>query len=234
MNKTLVTLVLTLLCLSVLNAEEEKFTKIDISIYTFDYAEKHKTIHFQKPQGEKLEAVRLSTANILGPFSTIMNESRAVSLHTEVINQEGITVYPVIAIAKVPSQIKEPLFILSPSDGKYAYQIFVIDSNVDDFPYGSFKMVNFSQHPVRGLVGKTQVYSKPKSITFFNPSDNVTDLLDVHFQYKLTEVWKTFGRTRWVNEKTKRKLLCAYIDQKTERMRIRSLPLKRSTSSSSE
>jgi hypothetical protein len=71
------------------------------------------------------------------------------------------------------------------------------------------------------------VTAPPLKITSFDPSSNSDDLLNVHFQYKLAEEWRTFGRTRWVNEKNKRSLLVAYMDPQTERMKIKGIPLRR-------
>ena len=201
-------------------------TSVKISLFTFQYAEGHQEIFLNSRAGE-YEAVTLSSANILGPFKAVLSEEGEVFLHEHKKNEEGADIYPAIARVKIPSSIREPLLILVPRSGDQPYGALVIDSSMRKFPKGSYKLINFSRSEIRALIGKTRVTAPPLKITSFNPSSNSDDLLNVHFKYKLAGNWRTFGRTRWVNERNKRSLLVAYLDPQTERMKIKGIPLRR-------
>jgi hypothetical protein len=201
-------------------------TSVKISLFTFQYAEGHQEIFLNSRAGE-YEAITLSSANILGPFKTVLSEEGEVFLHEHKQDEEGTDIYPAIARVKIPSSVREPLLILAPRSGNQAYGALVIDRSLAKFPEGSYQLINFSRSEIRALIGKTRVTAPPLKITSFDPSSNSDDLLNVHFKYKRGDDWKTIGRTRWVNEKDKRSLLVAYLDPRTERMKIKGIPLRR-------
>jgi hypothetical protein len=201
-------------------------TAVKISIFTFQYAEGHQRIFLNSGAGE-YEAVTLSSANILGPFKVALSEEGEVFLHEQKQTEEGAVIYPVIAGVKIPSSVREPLLILVPRSGDQPYGALVTDRSLSKFPEGSYQLINFSKSEIRARIGKTRVIAPALKITSFDPSSNSDDLLDVHFKYKLAQDWRTFGRTRWVNERDKRSLLVAYIDPRTERMKIKGIPLRR-------
>jgi hypothetical protein len=209
----------------VLFGQEKEKVSMDISLYAFDYAKGHQTI-FLADKKDQTQEIKLSNANILGPFKTLVEGGSKVTLRKEAKNKEGTTIYPAIAHVKIPANIREPLLILFPTSGNQVYKAIVVDRSLSDFPKGSYKLINVSPRAIRGLVGKTKFIAPARKITLFNPSSNREELLDVHFQYRRTNDWKTFGRTRWVNEKVKRSLLCAYMDPKTKRMKIRGITVK--------
>jgi len=198
---------------------------VEISIFAFKYAQGHQGIFLNSKAGE-YESVTLSSANILGPFKAVLSEDRKVFLHEHKKTVEGADIYPVIAGIKIPDSIREPLLILVPRSGNQVYGALVIDRSLAKFPEGSYRLINFSRSEIRALIGKTRVTAPPLKITSFDPSSNSDDLLDVHFQYKNEENWRTFGRTRWVNDRNKRSLLVAYLDPQTERMKIKGIPLR--------
>ena len=199
---------------------------VKISLFTFQYAEGHQEIFLNSRAGE-YESVTLSSANILGPFKVVLSEEREVFLHEQKATEEGAVIYPTITRVKIPSSIREPLLILGPRSGDQPYGALVIDRSLSKFPEGSYQLINISKSEIRARIGKTRVIAPPLKITSFDPSSNSDDFLDVHFRYKLAEGWRTFGRTRWVNERNKRSLLVAYIDPRTERMKIKGIPLRR-------
>lgn len=210
---------------SVYAEEKKEMTSIDLLIYAFAYARGYQTIYLAQAKGIPTE-VKLSNANILGNFTTLIDEERKIALREKDVNEEGEFIYPVMAEFKIPSTIKRPLLILYPAAGDQPYNAIVVDHDLTDFPNGSYKFINFSPNPIRGLVGKTKVTAPSKKITAFNPSGNKGALLDVHFQYKGRQKWQTFGRTRWINDKVKRSILCAYIDPRTKLMKIRGLNIR--------
>lgn len=199
---------------------------VKISLFTFQYAEGHQEIFLNSRAGE-YESVTLSSANILGPFKVVLSKEREVFLHEKKATEEGAVIYPTITRVKIPSSIREPLLILVPRSGDQAYGALVIDRSLTKFPEGSYRLINLSRSEIRAWIGKTHVIAPPLKITSFDPSSNSDDLLNVHFKYKREDDWRTFGHTRWVNERNKRSLLVAYLDPRTGRMRIKGIPLRR-------
>lgn len=225
MKTLLLTAIALLLAESSLPAKEKAPAPVKVSLFAFQYAEGYQKIFLPDDKGAH-EEISLSTANIIGPFKTSLSDKGLVTLCEHKTSEDGTDLYPVIAGVKIPDSVKEPLIILFPSPGKHPYTGLVIDRSVMDFPEGSYKLINFSKSDIRALIGQTQVLAAPQKITAFNPSSNPDDLLDVHFQYKNANDWRTFGRTRWVNDKKGRSLLCAFIDPRTQRMKIRGIPLR--------
>ena len=223
MNKILITLSLLIGLSCGLFGQNKK--RVSVSLYAFEYADGHKTV-FLTDKKDKAQEVRLSRANILGPFETTLDDDSKVSIRTSATSADGQIIYPPIVSVKIPARMKQPLLVLVPAAGREPYKAIILDRAIMNFPKGSYKLINFSPHDIRGLVGKTKIAAATKKITAFNPSRNSESLLDVHFQYRRPSDWKTFGRTRWENEKEKRSLLCAFLDPKTKRMKIRGLVVK--------
>lgn len=219
--KILYTLVLSLLALNAF-AQEEGGAGINISLYAFDYANGHKTVYVMDGE-ESVEKVRLSTANIEGPYKTKMNDAREVFLRSKGTNEEGEVVYPIIAKVKIPLIVKDPLLVMVPAKGEYVYQALVIDRAVTDFAAGGYKMINFTNTPLRGKVGDARVEVKPRNIVTFTPGGDFGKMIDVRFQHRLTGDWKSFTSTRWQKVKNIRHLLCAYQDPRTQRVKIRGI-----------
>ena len=223
MNKILITLSLFMGLSCGLFGQNKK--RVAVSLYAFEYADGHKTVFLTDKKG-KAQEIRLSKANVLGPFETTLDDESKISIRTSVTTDEGLLIYPAIMKVKIPATIKQPLLVLVPAAGRRPYNALILDRSTMDFPMGSYKLINFSPHHIRGHVGKTKIASPAKKIIAFNPSKNPEKLLDVHFQFKRGKDWKTFGRTRWLNEKEKRSILCAFQDPKTKRMKIRGLVVK--------
>lgn len=199
---------------------------IDLSVYALRYADDHKTVYLLNGEDEAVE-IALSTARIVGPFHTVLDADANVILRSKKEIEEGTVIYPPIAQAKLPRAIKEPVMILVPATESLPYQAIMIDQSLESFPVGSYLLINRSPMEMRGKVGSNEVVVSAESATAIIPSSVDGDLLDVHFEYERPkEGWRTFARTRWVNDKNKRSLLLAYQDPKTKRMKIRGIPVK--------
>lgn len=214
-----------LLALSTLNAQTESVYGGKLSLYAFQYASGHQEVYLNDGDGG-YEKVMLSVANILGPFKVALSDQNEAYLHERKVDAEGEESYPLIARIKIPATVRNPLVILVPSSKKLPYFSLVLEGNRSNFPEGSYSLVNFSKNDIRALIGKTRVYAPSGKITAFDPSSSSEKLLDVHFQYKGVDQWKTFGRTRWVNDGRKRVLLCAFMNPDMQRMQIRGIPLR--------
>ena len=216
---------LFLVCILLAQVAGVQVQAVDLSVYVLGYAEDHKTVYLLNGEGEAVE-VALSTARMVGPYHTVLDADKDVILRSKKETEEGATTYPPIAQAKLPSDIKEPVMILVPSAGSLPYQSIIIDRSLEHFPLGSYLLINLSPMEVRGLVGSSKVVVSAESVTTIIPSSEDEDLLDVHFEYERPQGWKTFARTRWVNENGKRSLLLAYLDPQTKRMKIKGIPVK--------
>ena len=221
----LTTYFIVFLCsLGFLNAQVQKGSKVEISLYAFDYVKGLETVYLQDHMGESQE-IRLSKANVLGPFKTWADDSSRVQICRKSVESDGTITYPVIASIKVEKAKAAPLFVLFPTK-KGTYHGLVIDRSASEFPVGSYKLLNASPFDIRGLVGESKVVAKQRKLTSLQPSFNGYDPISVHFQYKQSDEWKTLGRTRWVKQKTKQTLLCAYIDPRSKRVKMRGLALR--------
>lgn len=219
----ILTLVLAFLGVQSTDAAEER--KLRVSIYAFDYVKGLETVYLRNVKG-KPEPIRLSKANILGPFKTALNSDSKLTLCRKETGPEGEPIYPVIASVNVSESVKEPLLVLFPQSSRQRYSGLLMDRSLSEFPNGSYKLVNVSPYRIRGLVGDTKVLAPQKKVSSFKPNFSGERSLAVHFQYENKPEWKTFGRTRWVEEKDKQSLLCAYLDPRTQRMKIRGLVLR--------
>ena len=225
--RLLISLFLIIFSNSIFAQQKKKESKIDICIYSFAYVKNLKTVYLKQNKKSDPHEIRLSNANILGPFKTTIDEERNIFVSTIGTDDEGKTIYPPIGHAKIPNTFNKPLLILLPSKKPSKYKVLVLDRGEANFPEGSYKFINFSPFAIRGLIGKTSLNVKPDETVTLKTSKNTEDLMNVHFQYKRPEQWKTFGRTIWVNDRKKRGLLCSYVDPRSRRMKIRALPLRK-------
>lgn len=197
----------------------------EVFVYAIAYAEGLQTVYLTSGKGESSE-IALSTANVRGPYLTVLDARSNIILRSKQENEEGAIIFPPIAQVRLPDHIKEPLMILMPSTGNQPYEALIIDRSLGSFPMGSYLLINLSPMDIRGMVGSNEVVVSSESVTAIIPSSVDEDLLDVHFQYERPTGWRTFARTRWVNDKNKRSLLLTYLDPKTKRMKIRGIPVK--------
>jgi len=202
----------------------------EIYIYTFDYHPNVKKVLIPKTQDDYHE-VGLSTANIYGPFETVISESGKVFLceerqMTEEDLEQALFTRPIIAETVIPSGIKNPLLILTPNKEGMKYKALVIERNISDFPKGTYKLINFSPYELRGKIGTNTMKVKPWKITTFKPSAGNSKRYQVIFQFQRNnKEWQTFGATTWRRNPEKRALLCAYKSSSNQ-MKIRSIPLR--------
>ncbi len=203
----------------------------EIYIYTFDYHKDVKKVMIPKSESEYHE-VGLSTANIYGPFETVISESNKVFLCEDKAIPEAdietaVFTRPIIAETIIPSGIKNPLLILTPNKEGMKYKALVIERDTADFPKGTFKLINFSSHPLRGKIGESAMKVKPWKMTSFQPSSGNSKRFQVTFQFQEeNKEWRTFATTTWRRNPEKRALLCVYRSPDNGLMKIRSIPIK--------
>lgn len=206
--------------------------KVGAYFYTMDYADQDREILLPSSKDD-YEKISLSTANIYGPYKTTLTKENKLFLCDKnplPIDQQKDApfTHPIIANIQIPSNIKEPLIILIPSKKSMKYEALVVERSVTDFPMGSYRMINFTNRNIRGMVGNTKVQIKPWKQAFFNPtkdSDN-SNRYKVIFQFEENERWQTFGATTWTKRLNKRTLLFSYISPDNGKMKIRAIPIR--------
>lgn len=202
---------------------QEKVPKLSTTVYCFRYAPGLQTLHVRTGANSYGE-VQLSTANLVGPVQAALIEGK-LTFHRQDTDEEGKTIYPVVAMAKVGT-IKRPLVILVPAaqDHKLSYRSLVVDRADTKFPMGSYQLVNFAPHPVRAKIGGKMLEAKSSSIQNFKPSGTPGEMMPVLFQYHDGERWRRMTSTRWAYREDRRSLVCAYLDPRDKRMKMRSIP----------
>ncbi|MBK1825780.1 hypothetical protein [Haloferula rosea] len=197
--------------------------KTSASFYCFRYADELEDV-FVRTGAEVYQKVELSTANMLGPLEVVISEG-SVFVHREDTDAEGKTIYPPVGKISLRG-IDKPLIVLFP--GKEAdplpYRGVTIDRDNAKFPMGSYQFMNLSPYAMRGLVGKVRIDAKPGEVTNLKPQGEPGQMQQVTFEYLDGEIWKTMTKTRWAVRDDRRNLMCAYLDPKSQRVKLRSIP----------
>lgn len=204
-------------------AAQETPTKVATSFYCFRYADKLQDIYV-RTGATAYQKIELSTANMIGPVAVIPAEG-AVTLHRKDTADDGTEIYPLVGRAKLGS-IRKPLVVLfpGPKDDKLPYRTLTIDRNDARFPMGSYQLINLSARPIRGLVGKTRLEAKPSSVNSLRPKADPGDMMTVIFEYHDGKQWRPMTKTRWAYRDDRRSLLCAYLDPRDKRIKMRAIP----------
>jgi len=202
---------------------QEKPRKIQTSFYCFRYANNLKDIYV-RTGAESFGLIELSTANMIGPVGVVVTGG-GISLHRQKVKADGSTVYPRVGWAKLGTVLK-PLVILfpGPKEDKLPYRVLTIDRSATKFPLGSYQFINLSPYAMRGMVGKTRIDSKSASVSNLRPSGTAGEMMNVIFEYHDGKQWRPMTKTRWAYRDDRRSLLCAYLDPRDKRVKMRSIP----------
>ncbi len=203
----------------------DKPAKLPLSLYCFDYAGDLKSVDVRTGETE-VRSVTLSTANVIDA-GKVLSENGVVTLHGPAA---GGVEHPVVATLEVGA-IREPLAVLAPAaegdKGEAAtYRSHVIDSDEKSFPIGSYRFVNLSPYPVRINFGDHSMEFAPATDKLFNPKVKAGELLSVSIDYQLKEDWLPVSSSRWAYRKDRRTLVCIYQSLQTQRMLLKSIPLR--------
>jgi len=212
-----------------LHAKDEDSTAplktIDVCIYAIAYAEGSETVYLSDSE-EELKPVRLSKANVLGPYPAALNADSTITLRSQQITETEAINHFVIAHVQLPDDVKEPLLILSPSEEGLAYDAMVVEISMQRFPLGSYLLANLSPYNIRGHVGAAEVGVSPENVAAILPAIDDAGPYNVQFEYDRKGSWKSFANSRWTKEVDKRTLLVAYMEPRTSKMKIRGLPVR--------
>jgi hypothetical protein len=198
-------------------------SRVSATLYSFRYAPGLEDVYVRTGP-EAFQKVELSTANMVGPI-TVLAAGGVVTLHRKDVAEDGSERFPSIGKAEVGS-VRRPLLVLFPDakEAEFPYRVLVIDRSATRFPLGSYQFLNLSRYPMRGLVGKAPVLAKPGSVIGVRPEGEPGELMNVVFEYLDGEDWRTMTKTRWALRKDRRSLLCAYLDPRDKRVKVRSIP----------
>lgn len=198
-------------------------TKEPILLYCTAYSSDVKSV-FLKGEGDGYSEVTLSVANVIELPNAQAKEGKLTFFGAAGENGER----PVAAVAETAG-VKRPLIVLSPS-GKgdaAAYQAITVEADIRAFPLATFQLVNLSPHTVRISHDEADAIElQSRGIHNFAPKGAVAAPLAIRVEYKADDNWLLLSSSSWAARKDRRTLVCIQLDPLTERMNVRSVPLR--------
>jgi hypothetical protein len=197
---------------------------IPVSIYCFRYAPQLDTIHLRTGPAT-YQKVELSTANIVGPHQSVLDNG-AITLHRQETAADGAVTWPLVGRVRLPDACPRALILLlpAPAGEPLPYRGLAFVHTNTSFPLGSMKFVNLSTFAVRGAIGDNTVVIPSGKVKTLQPSGEPGASLPVLFEYRRDERWQRMAATRWALRDDRRLLMCIYEDPVTHRMNLRSIP----------
>jgi hypothetical protein len=101
-----------------------------------------------------------------------------------------------------------------------------VESNLEKFPFGSFKMVNMAPYPVRINVGEKMIEIAVGAESSYSPTVVAGDSVAVTIDYNPGNGWQLLSSARWASRTDRRSLVCFEFDKVSKRMTIKSVPLR--------
>lgn len=190
---------------------------IQASFYCFQYAPGIQSLEL--PDGAAGESVRLSTANITPAVKLTLTGSDAL------VFAAGDKTRPAARV-NIPADLTKALIVLLPAPAGSAepYRGFALDYTRDRFPLGTYRLVNVSQHPVRGAIGRSYAEVKPGGVAGIELQGDEGATQGVKFEFNEKGKWNRLTETRAAVRRDRRWLVCVYQDPQTRRMNLRSIP----------
>ncbi len=207
----------------------EPVRKIPVAIYAFDYVPGKESVEIRSG-ADSFEAVRLSKANIVGPYSAVTMDG-VIQIHDKALMVDGKETHPVLATAKLAEGTSKALVILFPNaaNSKEPYKSIVFNHDLKDFPLGVYRMINISPHSVRGSIARDYIEVKPGAVANLEPKGEVGSIVPVRFEFFESERWNLLTETRCAIRNDRRWLTCIYQDPVSKRLNIRSIPDRTTT-----
>ena len=170
--------------------------------------------------------ITLSTANVV-EVENVLAVDGQVPLHGPIV---GDKTYPVIATADI-SGTRQPLVVLVPGTKEegHAYEAKVVEGASDQFPIGSFQLVNLSPNPVRVTAGAEVIEIKAGANALFKPKIPAGESMPVTIDQKSGENWQLVSSAQWASRDDRRSLVCFLLDPASKRMMVKSVPLRGNT-----
>ena len=213
------------LYLALQGGAQDSPAKVSASFYAFATVPGNQSVMVPSA-AEAFEEVRLSTANIVGPYTCVITAGKLTIHSGNTVEQNGKVSRPVIASGSIRPDLKKALVVLFPApvDSAEKYRCLVFNHDLSDFPLGVYRLINISNKPVRGAVGRQVVKAEPGGIANLEMRGDPGEILPVRFEFFENERWNLLTETRAAVRKDRRWLMCIYQDPSTGRMNIRSIP----------
>jgi hypothetical protein len=202
---------------------QQQLPRLPTSFYCFGYAAGLQDV-FVRSGAEAFQKIELSTANMVGPLAAVVADG-AITVHRKETDAEGKDSYPPVGSARIGA-VRKPLLVLfpAPRDEPLPYRMLTLDRSDARFPLGSYQFINLSPHPMRGLVGQTRLDAKPGSVNNLKPKGTPGEVVNVVFEYHDGTLWRPMTQTRWAIRDDRRSLICAYLDPRDKRVKMRAIP----------
>lgn len=194
-----------------------------ILLYCTAYSSDVKSV-FLKGEGDGYSEVSLSVANVIELPKAHTEEGKLTLFGTPAENGERI----VVTVAETDG-IQRPLIVLYPSvkGAPAAYRAITVEADTKAFPLASFQLVNLSPHPIRISHEEAEPFElESEGIRNFAPKDATAAPLAIKIEYKVDDNWLLLSSSSWAARKDRRTLVCIQLDPLTERMNVRSVPLR--------
>ena len=191
---------------------------VTFRMLTFDRVKDLRVIYLHA--GKKVEEVKMHKNNFTGPFRAKSRTIRFV--HSIVAEGEK----PVSAgSVKIPSAMGNKVILVAVPASESKYHFFPIADNFSRFQAGGMKLINLSRVPILAKLNSKDYALKPMGVSSIEKvsTKNKPHSYPVEFYYRAKNKWNPFSSSYWYHEPDVRHLAFCYPDQKTKRIRIRTI-----------
>jgi len=231
MSRAMKSFIISLMLLLVAGAwsEAQEPPTQQVSFFAFHAPSFPAKIYVRSRRGQ-FEEVLLEGANTTSPVKTV-NVRGAIRIYGEAVaNEEGELVRPVIGEIAAKRQWEKVFAVVvgEEEEDNTAYQGRAFELNEGRFPDGSIKVVNMTDRPLRGILGKQTVAFAPREMGTVRFKGKKGSQIDVSFLYQRPESqkWVRMVASRWAIPDGGRKLMFIYQDPRTGRMRTKTIPIQ--------
>ncbi len=194
-----------------------------VLLYCPAYSRNVRTVYLEIDENT-YRSVTLSLANVIELPSPPVEEGRITFFGPA--GADGL--HTIAAVADIGS-IGNPLVILHPSgpEDPTAYQAVTISADTRAFPLASFQLVNLSPYAVRFNKDEAEVTEMQSGGSHnFQPANAAGTPFGIRVKYEIDDNWTLISSSTWVARNDRRTLVCILRDARSERMNIRSVPLR--------
>lgn len=130
-----------------------------------------------------------------------------------------------VARAQVPEGVERALFLFverpNPGENGEAFEVIVMDESLSAFPMGTYRVFNFSDYEIGGIIGENRFIIPGKNFKTISPK--VGDMVDVqiHFSQKVDDQWVPKVNTRWLYRENARNIVFVTDDPNSRVPRLR-------------
>lgn len=196
-----------------------------VFLYCPAYSENVRTVYLNIGEN-KYRSVTLSAANVIELPSPTVEQGRITFFGPA--GEDGR--HTIAAVAEIGS-ISTPLIVLHPSgpDAETAYEAVTIEADLRAFPLASFQLLNLCPYPVRFNKDEALITEMQSGGSHnFKPGNAAGDPFAIRVKYQTNDTWTLLSSSSWVARNDRRTLVCILRDPHSERMEIRSVPLRQS------